>query len=271
MQVGSASRSAFLTVYEAPIVAHLATFTIPADYREKLRAHVAGEATFGADAAPRRRRIQGRLARIEELYGWGDMHRGEYLAERDLLLRDPAALDARETGETAHLDRLAELLGDVARGWGLVTGEQRNRLARLLFEEVVIGDDGAAAVRPRPELAGFFALDHERWGATAGNETAPAKGGCKGAEVTGDASARSIHGGPFPAYFPVPAPPAAPRPVPPQQRPHLSPAQRREIARRADGESLHDLAAAYGVSHETIRAVVQRVRDTGAAQASDWR
>ena len=185
VQVGGASRSAFLTACEAPIVARLATFTIPADYRERLRAHVAGEATSGADAGVRRRRIQGRLARIEELYGWGDTHRGAYLAERDPLLRDPAALAARETGEAAHLDRLAELPGGVARGWGSATGERRNPLARLLFEEVVIGGDGAPAVRPQPELAGFFALDHERRGDVAGNATAPVKGGCYGAEVTG--------------------------------------------------------------------------------------
>ncbi|MGN6758977.1 MAG: hypothetical protein ACTHMJ_21610 [Thermomicrobiales bacterium] len=35
------------------------------------------------------------------------------------------------------------------------------------------------------------------------------------------------------------------------------------IAARAQHESLRDLAAAYGVSHETIRAIVRRV----AAQA----
>ena len=37
--------------------------------------------------------------------------------------------------------------------------EQRNRLARAIFEEVVINDDRSSAVKPRPELAGFFALD----------------------------------------------------------------------------------------------------------------
>ncbi len=46
---------------------------------------------------------------------------------------------------------------------------------------------------------------------------------------------------------------------------------RPEVAARARHESLRDLALAYGVSHETIRAVVKRVaaaaRDALAPQA----
>jgi hypothetical protein len=40
--------------------------------------------------------------------------------------------------------------------------EQRNRLARLLFDEVVINDERVTAVKPRPELAGFFLLDFQK-------------------------------------------------------------------------------------------------------------
>ena len=62
----------------------------------------------------------------------------------------------------------------------------------------------------------------------------------------------------FPAYYPLDSPPAAPAP-PPQRRPRLDPARYPEIATRARHESLRALAAEYGVSHETIRAVVRRV------------
>ena len=77
----------------------------------------------------------------------------------------------------------------------------------------------------------------------------------------------------FPSHYPVPAPPAEPEPTPPprQQRPRLSPALWPAIAERAHHESLRVLAAEYAVSHETIRAVVRRMQDTGAAQASGWR
>ncbi|HEY8597053.1 MAG TPA: hypothetical protein VIL85_01405 [Thermomicrobiales bacterium] len=71
----------------------------------------------------------------------------------------------------------------------------------------------------------------------------------------------------FPAHFPLggalpdslPSPQQAP---PPQHRPHLPPACWPEVAARARHESLRDLALAYGVSHETIRAVVKRIAAT---------
>lgn len=73
--------------------------------------------------------------------------------------RDLALLDMRAQGQASHLDGLAELLANVSTAWGAALPEQRNRLARLLFEEVVINDEQVAAVKPRPELAGFFLLD----------------------------------------------------------------------------------------------------------------
>ena len=48
-------------------------------------------------------------------------------------------------------------------------------------------------------------------------------------------------------------------PVPPQKCPALPPDTWPTIAERSRHESLRDLAAEYGVSHETIRAVVRRV------------
>ncbi len=53
-------------------------------------------------------------------------------------------------------------------------------------------------------------------------------------------------------------PPTTPTPTLPQKRPQLSQRLWPEIAQRAQHESLRDLAAEYGVSHETIRAIVRR-------------
>ena len=81
------------------------------------------------------------------------------------------------------------------------------------------------------------------------------------AEPTGVTHAGSIPlAGLFPAYYPVPALPAAPKPQPPprQKRPQLPRSLWPEIAKRAQHESLRELAAQYGVSHETNRAVVRR-------------
>lgn len=148
-----------LADYERQLASHLAAFSIPPDYRERLREYVASESEQADDAQGRRRRIVTRLDRLKELYGWGDLDRADYLAQRELLLRDLAALDARETGEDIHLDRLAELPSSVARMWSEADQAERNRIAGVLFEEVVINDNRVVAVKPRPEIADFFALD----------------------------------------------------------------------------------------------------------------
>ena len=57
--------------------------------------------------------------------------------------------------------------------------------------------------------------------------------------------------------------------TPPQKRSQLDPALWAEIAERARYESLRDLAIAYGVSHETIRAVVRRGGSALADVAAD--
>ena len=82
-----------------------------------------------------------------------------YLVERETLTRELAVLDARECSDGVNLDRLAELLSSVGELWAAGTQDQRNRLARLLFAEVVIEDDCVVRVRPHAELAGFFTLN----------------------------------------------------------------------------------------------------------------
>ena len=64
----------------------------------------------------------------------------------------------------------------------------------------------------------------------------------------------------FPAYSPIfaPKPPTKGSATPKQQRPRLDRALWPIISDRARYESLRDLAAEYGVSHETIRAIVRR-------------
>jgi hypothetical protein len=125
------ARSAALAGYEQHIGAHLSTFTIPADYRERLRVFVAADRQPATDITGQRR-----------------------------------PLDARATDADRRLAGLAGLLADVAAGWNAATPEQRNRLARLLFEEIIIDDNRVVAVKPRPELARFFLLDCQTRAAT---------------------------------------------------------------------------------------------------------
>ena len=41
--------------------------------------------------------------------------------------------------------------------------EQRNKLARALFDQVWVEDDVVVAVKPRPELEPFFRLNYEEY------------------------------------------------------------------------------------------------------------
>lgn len=61
------------------------------------------------------------------------------------------------------LERLAEFLKNVANAWRDANQEQRNRLARQLFEEIWLKDKQVIAVKPRPELEAFFRLSFEEW------------------------------------------------------------------------------------------------------------
>ncbi len=70
-------------------------------------------------------------------------------------------------------------------------------------------------------------------------------------------------------YFPVAIPVALP--VPPQQQPQLAPVLQAEIAARARHESLRALAAEYGVSHETIRTILQREASKRVAEVARTR
>lgn len=170
------SRSVLLAVHEAQVAQHLATFTIPPDYRERLRLVVSSEADAKqayVETAVRRARLERQLARLKDLYLLGDLAKPAYLAERDRVRRDLAALAglaATAADERERLRGLADLIADVAKGWELATQEQRNRLARLLFEEVVIDNEKVVAVKPRPELAGFFALDCQSRVCTGGSD-----------------------------------------------------------------------------------------------------
>ena len=60
------------------------------------------------------------------------------------------------------LERLAHFLANVANAWREANQEQRNKLARILFEEIKLDSGGrVVAVKPRPELEPFFKLSYE--------------------------------------------------------------------------------------------------------------
>jgi hypothetical protein len=100
------------------------------------------------------------LKRAKRLFELGDYTEAEYVARRDDLLRQLESLQpAPNQGD--NLKRLAQFLADVPAAWRAATQEQRNKLARTLFDQVWLEDKTVVAVKPRPELEPFFRLNYE--------------------------------------------------------------------------------------------------------------
>jgi site-specific DNA recombinase len=159
---GCQQKSTSLTVYESQILAYLSTFQIPEDYQDKIvEAHRKLEAAYSG-AEQERAKLESQLKRAKELYEWGDYTKVNYQARRDSILKQLAALTPTTKG-TEHLERLAQFLANVPAAWEAATPQQRNKLARCLFDQVWVQDKRVVAVKPRPELEPFFRLNYEEF------------------------------------------------------------------------------------------------------------
>ena len=154
-------RSAAVGLYEKQIEEYLDTFHIPDDYRNRiLEAHRKLEAAYD-NTNEERARWEAQLDRIKKLYKWGDISEEEYRRERQAVQKGMVAL-APETRQT-NLDKLAEFLTNIGEAWRAASAEQKNKLARTLFQEIWIKDNQVVAVKPQPELEPFFELNYDEF------------------------------------------------------------------------------------------------------------
>jgi site-specific DNA recombinase len=142
------------SMVEDQIVAHLNRFVIPLSERAALVAD--WERAQSRQAVPRgaRERLDREFKRLRELYLSGDIEAEEYRARKDSIAAQRAAL-ATEQGPGVG-DRLAGYLADIASAWAVATPEERNKIARELFSEVIVENKTAVAVVPRPAIRPFF-------------------------------------------------------------------------------------------------------------------
>ncbi len=155
-------KSALLEVYEYQIERYLETFHIPEDYQVKiLQAHHKLQSAYD-NTEKEQDRLRAQLERLKKLFAWGDLAEGQYVQQRDGILRQLRGLTLPES-ESRILDRLAEFLKSVAKAWKEASQEQRNRLARQLFDEIWVKDKQVIAVKPRTELEPFFQLSYQDW------------------------------------------------------------------------------------------------------------
>ena len=184
----------------------------------------------------------------QTLYLEGDLDEAEYRRQRAEVAEALASIppDELPTSEAVG-KRLAALLADLSMAWTVATPEERNKIARQLFADVVVENRTAVAVKPRPELAPFFESlavnpdpeitpKRKRRASVAhcvtrrfGRPALAKWSACLGArriQLNAHGTCRSTSGPPF-----------------------------RALART---KSLRSLAAEFGVSHETVRCVLRK-------------
>ncbi|MCL5108902.1 MAG: recombinase family protein [Chloroflexi bacterium] len=125
--LGCDQRGVLLSVYEEQIGEWMAGLELPEGALEVELRRLQAEARAVGDVGEERRRLEARLARIKELYSWGDLDRPEYLAERDSVQRRLLALQP-EQKQRRDLLKLAEFVRHAAMVWAAADPAQRNRL-----------------------------------------------------------------------------------------------------------------------------------------------
>ncbi len=158
--LGCVNRGTFLDIYEYQVGEFLSRFVIPDDYQEKLLSIYRRLGDRSAEPDSRRRQLEARLDRIRKSYEWGDKPEAEYVRERRQINAELRQLLPPQ-GSLGLLDRLALFLADVGEAWAVAGQQNRNRLARQLFDAVVVRDEKVVTVRPRPELRAFFTLNED--------------------------------------------------------------------------------------------------------------
>jgi len=150
------------TFYSAVLDEQLGTllrgFTAEERSRTQLLEAWGRHARRDVDTSTIRAGLERKLARYQTLYLEGDLDLRTYRHQKAAIAGELAALPADEGNSQAAAMRLAGYLADLSSAWAVATSVERNRLARELFDEVLIDNRTAVAVRPRPDLRPFFSL-----------------------------------------------------------------------------------------------------------------
>ncbi len=165
-------RSVKIDGIEAQVRQYLATFHLPDETVTEIIDLYDRASDQRDHSEDRRREIANRLERIRELYKWGDLTREAYAAERDQLGTDLSTL----TGTTDRANIMAQaaaFLRDLPAAWDAATPNERNALARLVFQSVEITDARVVAVVPQPDFTPFFVARAEADEMLVSNKNGP--------------------------------------------------------------------------------------------------
>jgi hypothetical protein len=151
--------------------------------KEILRRLAGAGSGEAAEIRERRATLEERLRRARDLYELGDLSRPEYMARRDAINSELAALAPEPIPD---LDQARKVLEDFTIFWRRETDPLAKRqLLSLIFERVWLDEQRVVAVRPKTPFVPFFerhrAADEHREMA----DSVPGIGVCKERERRG--------------------------------------------------------------------------------------
>jgi site-specific DNA recombinase len=156
---GCEQRTVALQVLEEQVAQQLEALTIPDDYQRIVLEALISERPEMKQNEANRRELRARLRRVGDRYELGEISKSEYEARCAAL---QAEIGRSETEDTlAHPDVLERLRGYLERvpaAWLDASPEQRQKLVRTLFEEIVVEGDRVVGAIPRGEYCPFFVL-----------------------------------------------------------------------------------------------------------------
>ena len=148
----------FADVVEDQLGQLLTTFAIPQERREALIQRWQELRGERQSTEAERARLERKAEQVKLLYIEGELEDAEYRRQRAQVAESLAAIPVDDLPSTEAVGRrLAQMLADLSEAWTLATSVERNGIAREVFTDVVIENRTAVAVKPRPELAPFFA------------------------------------------------------------------------------------------------------------------
>ena len=144
-------------VAEAALGRFLGRLVLPADWRAQILVLVKARVKAVGDVEAEQARINALLERLKRLFLLGDLAEREYVAERDRLRNQLAAL---LPPAMPYLERAAALLRDFSKLWDAATPPERRQILQTLLAAVYLDVEHGpvVAVEPRAQFAALFAM-----------------------------------------------------------------------------------------------------------------
>jgi site-specific DNA recombinase len=189
---GCREKSVAARVVEQEVGAYLRALTLPDDTKQRILDAFHRAKPEAAARDTERRKLEGLLRRLGDLYLLGDLSKREYEARRSELKMELTRLtEADAHGRPDVLERLQQYLLDAGAAWEDADARQRNKLARALFEAILVRDGHVLAVRPRQEFVPYLALAEGEAQAPTTNGSAPVSSESTLRRSRGDSNPRS--------------------------------------------------------------------------------